>query len=138
EPLVTATATDPRGNTSEVSAARRASLAAPTQTIRLVPGHPLVFSAAARDGLVLHDPDAGPLDPVWDLTLSVATGTLTLATTAGLSGSGDGAGTLDYRGPLSALNATLEGLRFTPPPGFHGNATLSLEARSDGATPVRA
>ena len=39
-PIVTATATDPQGNTSEVSAQRRVTLQAPTQTVRLVPGQP--------------------------------------------------------------------------------------------------
>ena len=101
------------------------------------PGQPLVFSSAAGDGIALRDPDAGPLDPAWDLTLSVAAGTLTLAGTAGLVGSGDGTGTLRYRGPLSALNAALEGLSFTPPPGFLGNTTVSLDAKSAGAMPLQ-
>ena len=70
---------------------------------------------------------------MWDLTLSVSAGTLTLSSTAGLTGSGDGTGSLSYSGPLSALDAALEGMIFTPPAGFHGNATLSLDAQSDGA-----
>ena len=42
--------------------------------------------------------------------------------------------------PRSALGprAALEGLEFTPPAGFHGNATLSLNAASEGVTPLRA
>ncbi len=38
----------------------------------------MIFSSAAGDGIALQDPDAGPLDPIWKLTLSVASGTLTL------------------------------------------------------------
>ena len=123
KPVVTATATDPQGNTSEVSALRRAAFQAPAQNVRLVPGQPVIFSAASGDGIALQDPDAGPLDPAWDLTLSVATGTLTLSGTAGLTGSGDGTGIAALQGPLSALNAALDGLTFTPPPGFARPAT---------------
>src|SRR5262249_17968175 len=61
KPIVTATATDPQGDTSEVSSLRRASLQAPTHTVRLVAGQPLAFSAASGEGLALLDPDAGPL-----------------------------------------------------------------------------
>jgi hypothetical protein len=137
KPVVTATATNPQGNTSEVSAGRRASLEAPTQTVRLLSSHPLDFSAASGDAIALHDPDAGPLDPAWDLTLSVTAGLLTLSSTAGLAGSGDGTGKLHYEGTFSALNAALEGLSFTPPPGFHGNILVSLDAESVGATPLQ-
>ncbi len=135
-PIITATATDPQGNTSEVSALRQGDLEVPAQTIRLSPGQPVTFAAASSDGIVLRDPDAGPLNPVWDLTLSVAAGTLTLATTAGLSGTGDGTGSLTYSGPLSALKAALDGMTFVPPAGYQGNPALTLEAQSDGAATI--
>ncbi len=112
-PVVTASATDPDGNTSEVSAARQATLQAPAQYLRLVPGQPLIFSAASGDGITLQDPDAGPLAPQWHLTASVAEGTLTLSSLSGLVGSGNGTGTLHYQGTLPALNAALEGLSYT-------------------------
>jgi hypothetical protein len=137
-PLVSATATDPQGNTSEVSAVRTAIVATPTQTVRAVPGQPLIFSAGSGDAIAIHDPDAGPLDSAWELTLSVTSGFLTLFTTAGLTGSGNGTGTLHYEGSLSALNAALAGLSFTQPPGFYGNTSLSLDARSAGAVPLQA
>ena len=98
-PIVTATATDPQGNTSEVSAQRRPILQAPAQTVRLVHGQATIFSTASGDPIALQDPDAGPFNPTWNLTLSVAAGTLTLSSTAGLAGSGDGTGTLHYSGP---------------------------------------
>ena len=132
-PVVTATATDPEGNTSEASAARTANLEAPTQFLRLVPGQPLIFSAASGDGIALQDPDAGPLDPAWDLTLSVAAGTLSLSSLSGLVGSGNGTSTLEYQGSLSALNAALEGLSYTQAAGSHGIFTMSLNAVSVGA-----
>ena len=40
-------------------------------------------------------------------------------------GSGDGTGTLQYQGSLSALNAALEGMTYSPAAGSHGNVTLS-------------
>ncbi len=47
-PIVTATATDPQGNTSEVSALRRGDTAVSPPTLSdVAPGQPLVFSAAA-------------------------------------------------------------------------------------------
>ena len=137
-PIITATATDPQGNTSEISAVRQSTLQAPTQLLHGVPGGPLVFSTASGDGIELLDPDAGPLDPDWNLELSVSVGTLTLASTAGLTGSGDGSGSLSYSGPLSAINAALDGLEFTSPPaGFSGYTTLSLSATSEGASPLQ-
>jgi len=136
-PIITATATDPRGNTSEVTAARHASFQSPARTIRLAPDQRVVFSSASSDGITLQDPEAGPLNLVWDLTLSVAAGTLTLSATAGLAGTGDGTGSLAYSGPLSTLNAALDGMTFAPPPGYQGNATLSLDAQSDAALPLQ-
>ncbi len=110
----------------------------PGQAIRLAPGQPVSFSAASGDGISLQDPEAGPLDLPWDLTLSVAAGTLSLATTAGLTGTGDGTGSLTYSGPLSAIDAALAGMSYTPPPGYQGAPTLSLDAQSEGAAPIQA
>ena len=62
---------------------------------------------------------------------------MTLATIAGLIGSGDGTGSLSYSGPLAALNAALDGLTFTPPPDFDGTTTLSLDAESLERVPSR-
>ena len=83
KPIVTATATDPQGNTSEISAGRQATVQVPTQSLRLVPAQPLILSPTAGDGIVLQYPDAGPIDSSWNLNLSVAAGTLLFSTTAG-------------------------------------------------------
>ena len=136
-PDLTATATDPQGETSDVSALRRAAFQVPTKDVREVPGQPVIFSSAGGDALALQDPDAGPLDPVWSLTLSVGSGTLTLSSTAGLTGSGDGTGALSYSGPLSALNAALQGLIFNPPAGAQVFATVAVGAQSYGAPPLQ-
>src|SRR5262249_32741223 len=91
-PIVTGTATDPQGNTSEISAQRRGIAQVPAQPIRLALGPPVVLSAASGDGITLQDLDSGPFVPTWDLMLSVASGVLRLSSTAGLIGSGDGTG----------------------------------------------
>ena len=80
-PILTATATDPQGNTSEVSALRRATLQAPSLSVRAVANQSLAFTSQSGDGIAIQDPDAGPLDPVWGLTLSVSSGTLALSST---------------------------------------------------------
>src|SRR5262249_30877809 len=87
EPIISATATDPSGNTSELSRLRQATATLPGRTLPPVSGTELIFSADSGDPFVLGDPDAGPLAslPVWDFSLSVTDGTLTLSNIAGLS-----------------------------------------------------
>jgi titin len=58
-PIVTATATDPQGNTSEVTALRRATLQAPTQPIRVAPGQPSNLATASGEGIAIRDPEPG-------------------------------------------------------------------------------
>ena len=135
-PVLTATATDPQGNTSEVSALRQGAFQIPAQTPRFSSGQPLVLSAASGGGVVLDDAEAGPLDLTWLLSLSVESGTLTLSTTDGLIGSGDGTGSLSYQGPLSAINAALDGMQFTPLAGIDGNQFIELDAQASGATSI--
>ena len=61
------------------------------------------------------------------------TGTLTLSTPAGLTGTGDGTAIFHYRGGLAELNTALDGLRISPAPGFHGKIILTISAGSPGA-----
>ncbi len=138
-PIITATATDPQGNTSEVSAAlRQDRLQAPSLSVSTVANQPLTFAAEAGEGIAIQDPDPGPLDPVWSVTLSVTDGTLTLSSTAGLTGTGDGTGSLSYSGSLSAVDAALAGLIFNPPAGPQVFTTLTLGAQSFGAHSLQA
>jgi hypothetical protein len=136
--LLTATATDPAGNTSEVSAIRRATLRAPSESLRAMANQSLVFATPTGDGITIEDPDAGSLNPVWSLALSVTAGTLTLSSTAGLTGSGSGTRSLSYSGPLSALNAALQGMTFDPPGAAHFLSAFTLTAQSPGAPALRA
>ena len=121
-----------------MSTARHPTLEAPTQLLPTTPGQPLTFASESGDGIAVQDPDAGPLDPAWDVTLDVASGTLTLSSLDGLVGSGNGTSSLNYQGPLSALNAALEGLSYSPAAGSHGIVTMTLEADSEGAPTVQA
>ena len=50
----------------------------------------------------------------WDVALSVATGSLTLSTLTGLTGSGNGTDALNYQGTLAAVNLALRGLTYIP------------------------
>src|SRR5262249_29442683 len=59
-----------------------------------------------------------------------------LASTVDLAGSGDGTGSLSYSGPLSAIDAALNGMTYTPPVGPHIFTTLALGAQSYGAQPL--
>ena len=97
-----------------------------------------MLSAASGDGITIDDPDAGPLAPIWQVTLSVGAGFVLLSSTAGLTGSGNGTGSLSYSGPLSALNAALASITYISPLGQIGDTTLSLAAESVGAMPVAA
>ena len=76
---------------------------------------------------------------MWNLdAFSLRRRTLTLSTTAGLTGSGDGTGSLSYSGPLATLDAALQGMILNPATGIHGQTTLlTLGAQSDGASPLQ-
>ncbi len=134
-PIIAATATDPQGDTSEVSSSLPGGFQAQSAVIRLAPGTgSLAFSPGLADGIDLQDPGAGSPGPTWDLSMSVTTGALTLGSTAGLAGSGDGTGSLFYSGPLAALDDALDGMTYAPPSGFQGNASLDVAAHPDGIT----
>lgn len=90
------------------------------------------FSAAGGNPITVSAPDAGD-NPV-TLRLTADGGALTLATTAGLTVTGDGTAAVSLRGPVAAANAALDSLAFTPDAGFHGRAALRVEADDRGAT----
>ncbi len=134
-PILTATATDPQGNSSEVTSPLAGGFQAPSEPVRLAPGRgSLAFSPTSGDSIDLQDSTAGSSGTTWDLTLLVSAGTLTLSSTSGLTGSGDGTGTLWYGGTLSAFNVAMDGMIYAAPAGFHSNCSLSVAAWSDGIT----
>ncbi len=94
----------------------------------------LVLSGADGNALSIADPDAGGNDI--QVTLSVANGVLTLASTAGLaSATGAGTGTLILTGTLAAINAALAtGVTYSPAAGFVGADTLTMATDDQGNT----
>ena len=103
-----------------------------------------VFTAINGNAITLSDVDAqsGNLT----LTLSVSQGSLTLATLIGLTGSGNGTGSLSYSGSLAALNAAVDGMYYTrlaPSPASRSTsasttrATRAAAARCPTTSPSR-
>jgi surface-anchored protein len=76
-------------------------------------------------GLSVSDPDQ-PTDPV-RVTLTSSTGTLEL-----LGAEGTGTNTLTLTGTLAEVNAALPTVKFVPPTGFSGSATISITTNDQG------
>lgn len=94
---------------------------------------PLAFSAATGNGLSVSDVDAGAGS--LQITLTASNGTVALGTTTGLGTvSGNGSATLIISGTVSALNAALDTLVFTPTTSFSGTAGLTMLTDDQGNT----
>ena len=89
-------------------------------------------SNIAITGITIADADADNQT----VTLSSATGTLTLASTTGLTGlTGNGTGAVSFSGSLSDINAAINGMNFRGLPEASGAADFSI-ATNDGTTTV--
>ncbi len=89
-----------------------------------------IFSSANGNAISITDLDAGGANN--QVTLSVTHGTLTLASTGGLtfvSGDGTSDATMTLRGTASAINTALNGLSFSPTANYNGSATLTLATK---------
>lgn len=104
---------------------------------------PLTFSSGNGNQISVADADAGT--NAIQVTLTATNGTITLNGTTGLSfsfsdgnGTGTGDGTADptmtFRGTLTAINTALNGMTFTPTPGFSGAASLTITSNDLGNT----
>ena len=96
-------------------------------------GTPLTFSSANGNAITVSDIDenGGGLG----ITLTGANGTLTLSTTAGLSGvTGNGTGSVSFTGSLDDINDALDGLVFAPNAGFFGAGGLQIVTDDLGNT----
>ena len=118
KPAITATATDPDGNTSEVSAPRRpVTLSVGRPQIHRRDVGAITFTDVDGTAIVLDDPEADPVPRV-TFTLLASAGTLTLSSIAGLSGTGNGSDTLRYVGTGASLNAAVRGDALRTPRGL--------------------
>lgn len=132
KPVVTATVTDPLGNTSAFSGQNAVPVNSLPGAQTLDQDLPLVFSSANNNRITVTDPFRP--DNAFRVDLSVTNGTLTLPSVQGLTGTGNGTGTLSYTGNLAQLNTALNGLTYRSATPFLGTATLSLTTTSlDGA-----
>ena len=86
----------------------------------------LVFSAANGNAISITDPGAGT--QTVQVTLGVASGTLTLSGTTGLTftAGGNGTASMTVTGDLSDINSALAGLTYTANSGYSGSDTLSV------------
>lgn len=114
--------------------------ASPDAPINIVPGAqetnlntPLFFSTATGNNLGVYDEDAIQFNEQMSITLSVGDGTLTLASTAGLTLTTGSSGVLvQFTGSITDVNASLDDLRFDPPTGFFGLTTLLMTTQDLG------
>ena len=93
----------------------------------------LVFSSGNANQVSVADIDSAALE----VTLAATQGTISLAGTAGLTFSaGDGTGdtTMTFRGSAASINAALNGMSYTPTPGYSGPAALSITTSDLGNT----
>lgn len=140
-PVITATVSDPSGTTSAFSAPVGGVTVTPTPTTNPADAAPPTISAptsqsinqnntlafATTNGNLLQVQSASSGNSL-QLNLGVAQGTLKLAGTTGLVGTGDGTGTLSYTGTSQALNQALAGLVYTPTTGYVGSDALTITA----------
>lgn len=97
----------------------------------------ITFSSTNANAISINDPDSG-LNSI-EAKLSVTTGTITLANTAGLVfsvGTGVADQTLTMTGTVAAIQSALEGLRYTPQTGYSGTDRLMIEVNDLGNTGI--
>ncbi len=127
--------TDPTDSkTGSASVAITVSALAPTiaapASASLTENGSISFSTAGGNPISLTDANSG----ADSLTLTVAHGTLSLATTSGLtftSGS-NGSATFTVSGTISNLNTALNGVTYTPTTNYVGTDTLAISLQDPG------
>ncbi|MDE8651299.1 cadherin domain-containing protein [Novosphingobium album (ex Liu et al. 2023)] len=94
-------------------------------------------ASIAVTGISIADVDADPANQALQVTLSVPKGTLTFASTTGLSfstGDGTADASMTFTGTANAINTALAGLSFTPPADFNGSVSLTVTTSDQGHT----
>lgn len=95
-------------------------------TASVIENGTLAFSSSANDPITLADGGAAGTSD--SLTLTVLHGKLTLASATGLTftAGSNGSASMTVQGTLANLLAALNGLVYTPVPGYTGPDTLSI------------
>jgi large repetitive protein len=83
---------------------------------------PLNFSSLAGNAITVSDSDGGTLT----VLIQVTNGTFTLATTAGLTVTGNGSASVNASGTIAALNTGLNSGRYNPSVNYSGDAALTI------------
>lgn len=100
-----------------------------------VTGSSLVLSSTGGNGLSITDPTAG--DQPLQVSLTATNGLLNLSGTSGLTfsvGGGSGVAAMTFGGSLSAINAALNGLTFTPSAGPGNPASVQIGVNDLGGS----
>ncbi|MFO0796528.1 MAG: tandem-95 repeat protein [Gemmataceae bacterium] len=132
---VTFTLTDGDGGTSASPTTTLTVTAvndAPTLTLPAGPFSTNEDTPLTISGASVVDLDAGTSDI--RVTLTVAGGRVSLATTAGLAVTGNDTALVDFTGPQAAVTAALAALTFTPALDFNGPASIQVLVSDQGNT----
>ena len=124
------------------AATRRLSVTAvndaPVTTVpgaqEVVEDETLVFGAGEDNAILVADVDA--VDDDVQVTLTVAHGTVMLGGIADVAVSGDGTAHVTLTGPVTAVNASLEGMTYRPELDYHGADAIEIEISDLGHTGV--
>ncbi len=79
---------------------------------------PFIFNSGNGGVITVSDLDAAESTGALQVTLTATHGVLTLASTSGLTVTGDGTSNVTLTGLIATLNTALNGLRFDPDSGF--------------------
>jgi hypothetical protein len=89
-----------------------------------------VFSTSNGNAITVADADGGTLTS----TLAVTHGTFSLGSTSGVTVTGDGTGSVQVVGTAAAINAALNGAKYTPAGDYSGAAQLQVVTTDGTAT----
>jgi hypothetical protein len=112
-----------------ITAASPPTITAPTSG-SLNENASLAFSTANGNAISIADASIG--SGTDSLTLAVTHGTLTLASTSGLTVTGNGTASITATGTVANLDAALSGLTYKPTAGYSGSDSLSVSVTDPG------
>ena len=91
----------------------------------------ITFSTGSANAIVITDVDGGA---PYTATLTVGHGVLAATASGAANVTGAGSGTLTVTGTLADVNATLDGLKYTPAANFNGADTLHISTMDADGT----